>query len=89
MSPDVDDPRLEAPQCRDLTPVETVHRNPWFSIRNRGGYFAFEYNRPQVVILPMVDADSVVLARVRRPLIADETWELPAGDVEEGEELPR
>ncbi len=85
MSPDVDDPRLEAPQCYRLVPVKTVHRNPWFSVRDRGGYFTFEYNQPQVVVLPLVAPDSVVLARVRRPIIADITWELPAGGVEDGE----
>ncbi len=82
-----DDPRLIAPQCDSLVPVETVHENPWFSVRNRGGYYTIEYNHPQSLILPIVDNQFVVMARVKRPVIADNTWELPAGGAK-GNETP-
>lgn len=63
-------------------PVEpaptVVYRNPWFQIKSRDGYFSLEYGYPQVVILPLVQ-EKVLLVRVRRPLIDDEPWELPAG----------
>lgn len=79
------DPRLISPQCFDLTPVETVHENPWFVVRNRGGYFTTEYKRPQVIILPIVDNNSIVMVKVKRPVIADTTLELPAGSAKENE----
>jgi len=82
-----DDPRLTAPQCHSLQPVTTTHANPWFSVKNRGGYFTIEENTPQVQILPIVENKSIVMVRVYRPVIADNTLELPAGGTN-GDELP-
>ena len=82
-----DDPRLTSPQCHSLRPVTTIHVNPWFSIKNRGGYFTIEYNTPQVLILPILDNRAIVLVRVYRPVIAENTLELPAGGTN-GDELP-
>lgn len=73
--------------CPDLDPVREEHRNPWFRVMNRGGFFTLEYDRPQVVILPVVEDDGVVLVRVRRPVIGDCPLELPAGDSQPGETL--
>jgi 8-oxo-dGTP pyrophosphatase MutT (NUDIX family) len=81
----INDPRLISPQCFSLTPVETVHENPWFVVRNRGGYFTTEYKQPQVIILPIVDGNYIVMVRAKRPVIADITLELPAGAAKENE----
>ena len=82
MNPTIDDPRLYLPQCTSLTPIEKVHENPWFSVFNRGSYFTVENKQPQVLILPVVGNNFVVMVRVRRPVIADNTLELPAGGVQ-------
>ena len=82
MNSTIDDPRLYLPQRNSLTPIEKVHENPWFSVFNRGSYFTVEYNQPQVLILPIVENSSVAMVRVRRPVIADNTLELPAGGVQ-------
>jgi 8-oxo-dGTP pyrophosphatase MutT (NUDIX family) len=79
------DPRMLAPQCNDLKPVETVHKNKWFSLMNRGGYFTLDYHLLQVVVLVVVDNHSIVMVRVKRPVIADDSLELPAGAVEADE----
>ena len=79
MNPTIDDPRLYSPQCTSLTPIEKVHENPWFCIFNRGGYFTIENNQPQVLVLPVVENNSIIMVRVRRPVIADNALELPAG----------
>ena len=42
-------------------------------------------HRPSVVLLPMEDADHVVLVRQYRHSIRRETWELPAGSLDPGE----
>lgn len=68
--------------CPNLQPVETIHMNDWFTIRNRGGYYTLENNLPQVVILPVVENGSIVMVRVKRPVIEDITLELPAGGME-------
>ena len=79
------DPRLSSIACKELLPVETLHENPWFSLRNRGGYFTIDYHLPQVAILPVVNGDSIVMVRVKRPVINDMPLELPAGGAEKGE----
>lgn len=76
---DKEDPRQRAPQCPGLKPVRTVHRNPWFAVRNRGGYYTVEYSARQVAVLPVVERLAVVLVRVKRPILNDVTLELPAG----------
>lgn len=75
----INDPRQTTPQCPELKPVRTVHRNPWFAVRNRGGYYTIEYSARQVAILPIVERRAVVLVRVKRPILNDITLELPAG----------
>jgi ADP-ribose pyrophosphatase len=80
------DSRLSEIACSGLSPVETVHENPWFSVRNRGGFFTMEYHRPQVAVLCVVGGESVVLVRVKRPVIDDSPLEMPAGAVEVNEE---
>jgi 8-oxo-dGTP pyrophosphatase MutT (NUDIX family) len=62
----------------------TVYRNKWFSIVKRDDYYSLEYGTPQVVILPVLE-NSIVMVRVRRHLINDETWEVPAGGSHENE----
>ena len=85
MTISIDDPRMLAPQCTSLKPVVTVHENQWFALRNRGGYYTIEYHRPQVVVLPVVDNHSIVMVKVKRPVINDIPLELPAGAAQEGE----
>lgn len=68
-----------------LQPVSLVHRNPWFKVMARGSYFSVEYERPQVVILPVLEGHSLIMVRVVRPLIGDCPLELPAGDSSDGE----
>jgi len=76
------DRRLTEIACPDLHPVEDLHRNDWFTVRNRGGYFTVEYQLPHVVVLPVVDAEAIAMVRVKRPVLDDVTLELPAGAIE-------
>lgn len=58
--------------------ISTVYENQWFKIKNRDSYYSVEYEVPQVVILPLVGSN-ILMVRVKRPLINDAPWELPAG----------
>ena len=73
--------------CSGLKPVSFVHQNPWFKVMLRGSYYTIEYERPQVVILSVLEKNSIVMVRVKRPLIDDNPLELPAGDSKQGETL--
>lgn len=85
MGSSIDDPRMVGPQCFSLQPVTILYENPWFSLKNRGGYYVIESNYSQVAILPIVDEHSIVMVRVKRPVMADSPLELPAGSAEESE----
>jgi 8-oxo-dGTP pyrophosphatase MutT (NUDIX family) len=79
------DRRLTEAACTELQPVATLHENPWFCIRDRGGYFTLEYHLRTVVVLPVVNDRSIVMVRAQRPVICDMSLELPAGAVEQNE----
>ncbi|MBF0143270.1 MAG: NUDIX hydrolase [Magnetococcales bacterium] len=85
MGTSLDDPRLHRPACEGLVPVRPVVSTPWFEVNDRGGHFSVECRQLQVAVLPIVAGESVVLARVRRPLLSEATWELPGGGAMEGE----
>jgi len=72
--------------CSKLQPVTDEYDNEWFSVKNRGGYFTFEPKGKQVAILVTL-GESVLLVKTHRPVINDDTWELPAGGCGP-EELP-
>lgn len=69
----------------ELPPGEVVHSNPWFMVKDRGGYFTIEYHQPQVIVLPIVDDKAIVLIKAIRPVLGSDSWELPAGGVLENE----
>lgn len=71
--------------CPTLNPVFLAHKNNWFKVMSRGSYYTVEYERPQVVVLPVLEGKSIVMVRVKRPLISDCPLELPAGDSQPGE----
>jgi len=79
------DRRLQEIACKNLQPVATLHENPWFAVRNRGGHFTLEHHLRSVVVLPVVGDGSIVMVRAKRPVIDDAPLELPAGAVEENE----
>jgi len=64
-----------------------IHENPWFTVLDRDGYFTIEYSSPQVIVLPVVDENWIVTVRVKRPVLHDSPYEIPAGGVLEGETL--
>ena len=46
-----------------------------------------EYQSTQVIILPIIEQEYVVLPKVRRQILGGAVWELPAGGVQ-GNEIP-
>ncbi|MEI6056113.1 MAG: NUDIX hydrolase [Lentisphaerota bacterium] len=83
--PKIDDQRLVSPQCLTLNPVETFHKNPWFSVIKRGKYYTVESTQ-QTIILPTLENASVIMVKQLRPVINDFTLELPAGAINKNED---
>lgn len=82
-----EDPRVEKAQCSHLKPVDMVLETPYFNIMKRDDYYSYEPLRPQLAVLPVVARTGIVMIRSFRPLIADCPLELPAGGMEEGENV--
>jgi 8-oxo-dGTP pyrophosphatase MutT (NUDIX family) len=64
-----------------------VHENPWFMVLDRDGFYTIEYASPQVIVLPVVDENWIVTVSVKRPVLHDSPYEIPAGGALEGETL--
>ncbi len=71
--------------CPELKPVVLAHENPWFKVRSRGSFYTLEYDQPQVAILPVLNGNSVLMLRVKRPLIDDCPLDIPGGGALPGE----
>jgi ADP-ribose pyrophosphatase len=61
------------------------YTNTWFSVIEEDSYFRISNHLAQVVVLPVVAGTDVVMVKVKRPLLGDSVWELPAGAIETGE----
>jgi len=79
------DNRLDGEVCKDLVPVQILHENAWFSVKDRAGYFTVEDPIKHVVVLPVIDEKYILMVRVKRPVLDDFPLEFPAGGFEHGE----
>ncbi len=74
--------------------TRTVYQNPWITVRedevqlpsgHTTIYGVVSANRDFVGIVPLLDADTVLLIRQYRYIQGEVTWEIPTGGIEEGE----
>ena len=81
LTPPLNDPRLlsEGPCLESLGVANVVHRNDYFEVKNRGGYFTLETDSHDVVIVPIVEGREVVMLRPYRPVLGDAPLEFPGG----------
>jgi|TARA_A200000113_G_C8863013_1_gene353925 8-oxo-dGTP pyrophosphatase MutT (NUDIX family) len=59
----------------------------WFKILKGNSFYSLEHNEDQVMILATIEKKSILLVKVKRTLLCDSAWELPAGGVMENENL--
>ncbi len=64
-----------------------LYRNQYLSIHLRNDYYSIEFPEPQVIVLPIVEREQVLMIRAKRPVIKDVNLELPAGNAFDGESL--
>ena len=67
--------------------AQSAFATEWFDLLENDTYFTIEYKTPQVIILPIVDHESILMVKAKRPVIGASTWELPAGASEKGESM--
>lgn len=57
-----------------------LHKNKYFSVFNRNGYYTIEFAEPNVIVLPIIDDSQLLMVKAKRPVLSDITFEFPAGD---------
>ena len=62
-----------------------VFQNHRFSLLEKDDFHVVEYQSTQVIVLPVIEQEYVVLPKVRRQILGGAVWELPAGGVQENE----
>lgn len=62
-----------------------VFQNNRFSLLEKDDFHVVEYQSPQVIVLPVIEQEYVVMPKVRRQILGGAVWELPAGGVQENE----
>ena len=67
--------------------VRPVFQNHRFSLLERDDFHVVEYKSTQVIVLPIIEQEYVVLPKVRCQILGGAVWELPAGGVQ-GNEIP-
>ena len=63
-----------------------VFQNHRFSLLEKDDFHVVEYQSTQVIVLPIIEHEYVVLPKVHRQILGGAVWELPAGGVQENED---
>ena len=64
-----------------------VYRNPYFAVEYDRDYFALTFPTPQVIVVPIIANDHLLMVMAKRPIIGHPALEFPAGGVNVGESL--
>ncbi len=67
--------------------AQSAFATEWFELLENDTYYTIEYKTPQIIILPIVHHESILMVKAKRPVIGTSTWELPAGASEKGESM--
>ena len=65
-----------------------VHKNKYFKINLKKGYYSFEPNFKEVIILPTVEKKYFLLVKAKRILLGRYNYEFPAGSCLSKKETP-
>lgn len=64
-----------------------VHQNPYFEIKYNKDYYSYNPINREVIILPIVDKNKILLIKAKRKLLNKSLYELPAGSINKNESL--
>ena len=66
-------------------PAKPVFQNHRFSLLENEDYHVVEYHTQQVIVLPILENERVVMPKVFRKILGGAVWELPAGGIQKNE----
>ena len=68
--------------------AQPVFKNKRFSLLEKDDFHVVEYHKKQVIVIPILEDNSIIMPKVKRHILGEATWELPAGGImdEESEE---
>jgi ADP-ribose pyrophosphatase len=66
-----------------------VFQNHRFSLLEKDDFHVVEYKSKQVIVLPVIEQEFVIMPKVRRKILGCAVWELPAGGVHASEQTEK
>lgn len=70
-----------------LKKANIIYNNTRFDLCDYEDFQTIQYHSEQVIVLPVIDGNSIVLCKVFRQPINHAIWELPAGGVQNEESI--
>ena len=65
--------------------ARTVFDNERFYLLEKEDFHVIEYHEKQVIVLPVLADKSIIMPKVKRHILGQAVWELPAGGLNNGE----
>jgi 8-oxo-dGTP pyrophosphatase MutT (NUDIX family) len=65
--------------------AKPIFKNKRFSLLEKDDFHVVEYHKKQVIVLPILEDHSIIMPKVKRHILGEATWELPAGGIKDGE----
>lgn len=64
---------------------KNVFYSQFFRLVEKDNFHVLEYHAQQVIVLPIIENELIVMPKVRRKIMGGALWELPAGGVKKNE----
>ena len=61
--------------------AQPIYRNKRFTLLEKDDFHVVEYHKKQVIVLPILENNSIIMPKVKRPILGGATGELPAGGI--------
>ena len=62
-----------------------IHNNPYFQVLQNNDFYEIRFPANHTIIIPVLNLDSVVMIRAKRPILGKSIIEFPAGNIDTNE----
>ena len=62
-----------------------IHNNPYFQVLKNNDFYEIRFPANHTIIIPVLNLDSVVMIRAKRPILGKSIIEFPAGNIDTNE----